>query len=810
MLSAVATPADIRYLAFDSRTLSQIRHTLFLAIEGEIHDGHQYLADCYQKGIRAFLVSQEIPVDVFPEAHFIRVPNTLQALQQLAAYKRKMLTAPIWAITGSNGKTIVKEWLFQLLQQDHKIGRSPKSYNSQLGVPLSLWELPVDLDLGLIEAGISQRGEMAKLRDMVQANWGIFTNLGQAHDAGFRSRKEKLLEKLKLFEPCETIFYGADQPLVKANIQALFPDKELLAWGFDPAADLSILAVQYQEDQSIIKATFRGKAVSLTIPFKDEASLHNGCLCWLILLRLGYQQTDIAARISNLEPIAMRLEIRKAIQGCTVINDAYNNDLTGLSIALSFLRAQTKQTKKTLILSDIPQANRHPQELYREVAQLLSPYEINRFIGIGQAIEWIKAYLPEYTITHFYPDTSAFLAHFPFSSLQNEAILLKGARVFQFERIASRLASKNHLTQLEINLSALTNNLRVYRELVQKGTKLLAMVKAAGYGSGALEVANLLDFYQIDYLGVAYVDEGVALRKAGIERPILVLNVAPNSFGALIRYALEPEIYDLGQLQQLVDFVAQSDHPTIGVHLKLETGMHRLGFGEDDLPALVKLLQANPHIQIKSIFSHLAASEMPSEDAYSHEQAQLFTRFYQVISTGLGQKNIPRHLLNSGGIVRFPEYHFEMVRLGIGLYGIDSANQVQEQLEIVFRFKSTVSQIKKVKAGDTVGYSRQGILQKDGTIATIAVGYSDGLPRSLGNGKGEVVLYGQRAPIVGNICMDMCMVDISHLPQVKAGDEVELFGRELSVQEFAKKQGTIPYEVFTSISSRVPRVYVQE
>ncbi|MEM1218610.1 MAG: bifunctional UDP-N-acetylmuramoyl-tripeptide:D-alanyl-D-alanine ligase/alanine racemase [Bacteroidota bacterium] len=800
----------IKHLAFDSRKLDRTEHTLFLAIEGEVHDGHQYLGDCYRKGIRTFLVSRSVHPGDYPEAHFIRVNHALEALQTLATAKRARLKVPIWAITGSNGKTIVKEWLFQLLQKDRQIGRSPKSYNSQLGVPLSLWSLPDTMELGIIEAGISRAGEMERLADMIRPNWGLLTNIGQAHDAGFSSRKGKLLEKMKLFTSCKTIFYGSDQPLVKAAIQEHFADRECLSWGYDTEADLQIMAVQYKAPQTTIKAVYQGESLTMHLPLSDEASFKNACLCWLVMIRLGYSHAEIQDRVANLEAIGMRLEMREAIQGCTLINDAYNNDLTGLTIALHFLRAQTTQEHKTLILSDIPQSDQKPQELYRDVARLLSPNNITRLIGIGQSIEWIKQYIPEETQAHFYPDTQSFLAHFPFSSLQNEAILLKGARAFTFERIATRLAKQNHSTQLEINLNALAHNVRVYQEKLPKGTKLMAMVKAAGYGSGALEVASLLDFCQVDYLGVAYVDEGVTLRKSGIDRPIMVLNVSPNSFDALIRHKLEPEIYSLNQLRQLISHLRYYPEQRVSIHLKIETGMHRLGFVETEISTLLDLLRQSSQVQVASAFSHLAASETATEDAYTHRQAQIFLEQHQRLVKGLNRIQIPRHLVNSSGIIRFPEYHFEMVRLGIGLYGIDGSQEVQSNLETVFRFKTTISQIKEVRAGDTVGYSRMGRVQENGRIATIAVGYADGLARRLGNGQGSVWIRGQRAPIIGNVCMDMCMVDVGHIRSVHPGDEVEIFGSNISVQEFAEHMGTIPYEVFTSISARVPRVYVQE
>ncbi|MEO1713170.1 MAG: alanine racemase [Bacteroidota bacterium] len=601
-----------------------------------------------------------------------------------------------------------------------------------------------------------------------------------------------------------------DQPLVKAAIREHFADRECLSWGYDNDADLQIMAVLYKAPQTMVKAYYQGDSLTLSLPLSDEASLKNACLCWLVLLRLGYSHAEIQARMSRLEAIGMRLEMREAIQGCTLINDAYNNDLTGLTIALHFLRTQTKQEQKTLILSDIPQSDQKPQELYRDVARLLSPNGITRLVGIGQSIEWIKQFLPEETQAHFYPDTPSFLNHFPFSSLQNEAILLKGARSFAFEQIATRLARQNHLTQLEINLNALAHNVRVYQEKLQKGTKLMAMVKAAGYGSGALEVASLLDFCQVDYLGVAYVDEGVALRKSGIDRPIMVLNVSPNSFDALIRHKLEPEIYSLAQLRQLISHLSHFPDQEVAIHLKIETGMNRLGFVETEIPTLLDLLRKSPQIKVASAFSHLAASEMAEEDAYTHQQAKTFLEQHRRLLKGLNRLEIPRHLVNSSGIIRFPEYHFEMVRLGIGLYGIDSSQEVQANLENVFRFKTTISQIKEVRAGDTVGYSRMGHIKENGRIATIAVGYADGLARILGNGQGSVWIRGHRAPIIGNVCMDMCMVEVGHIPSVQPGDEVEIFGSHISVQEFAERMGTIPYEVFTSISGRVPRVYVQE
>jgi Alr-MurF fusion protein len=837
--------AQIAHLLLDSRQVLFAKSALFFAIPGEHHDGHDYLAQAYQDGVRNFVVSRKIgthhnsqeeawpkptpdpkaraeQLSIFPDANIILVEDSLLALQQLAAFHRQQFDLLGIAITGSNGKTIVKELLFQLLRHRFKIVRSPKSYNSQVGVPLSVWQIEAEHELGIFEAGISQVGEMEKLAPIIDARVGLFTNIGPAHAEGFSSVEEKLAEKLALFKNCKSIVYCRDNKVVDKAIQKLVAasNKVSFTWSKTTAADLQIQSIQSKEAHTLIVALYKGVEISLQVPFLDEVYIENAIHCWAMALHLGLSAAYCYEHAKHLEPVEMRLQLKDGINDCSVINDSYNADLGALQIALQFLARQQQQKKRTLILSDILQSGQAEDKLYEEVARLLREQKINRFIGIGDSIPAIAAFLPKGMTSEFYNNTATFLAKFDPALFRQEIILLKGARHFEFEKIANRLSQKVHRTVLEINLNAISHNLHVYSRFLEAGTKMMVMVKASAYGSGSVEVARLLAFNKVDYLSVAYADEGISLRKAGIDLPIMVLNPEEGSLEETLRYGLEPEVYSLGLLKALValvitkrNFHQKENHPDQSfeqtpIHLKLDTGMNRLGFREEDLTEVITILQQQPQLKVQSVFSHLAASEAEEHDAFTLSQIERFDQMYSLLTEALGYRPM-RHILNSGGIIRFPERHMEMVRLGIGLYGLDSSQQIQDQLQVVLTLKASISQIKTVKAGETIGYSRKGVAIKDMRIATISIGYADGLLRAAGNGKHQVNIRGQLAPIIGNVCMDMCMVDVSHVAEAREGDEVVIFGERPTVTDLAKAMGTIGYEVFTGVSGRVRRVYLE-
>ena len=818
-----ASPATpVEQLLIDSRQVTAPGVSLFFALPGQRHDGHRYLGDAYRKGVRQFVVSRSIEGQVLPEANVLHVPDTLVALQTLAAAHRARFRIPVVGIAGSNGKTIVKEWLYQLLAPDFNIVRSPKSYNSQVGVPLSVWQLQPAHTLALFEAGISQPAEMARLAKIIQPTIGIFTTIGPAHREGFSSKLEKLAEKMRLFDTAGVLVYCADQTEIAGAalewVKKPMPDTTSLRRTFcwsktGQPADLQIVDIELQSNGSTKitvqispDSAFRIPYSAFYIPFQDAASIENAIHCWAVAHWLQLPVENIASRMAHLEPVEMRLEMKSAIHHSTLINDAYNNDLASLRIALAFAAQQARNRRLTLVLSDILQGGRHTEKMYREVAALILERKVGRLIGIGTEVSHLRDQLPKDFDSTFYPDTASFLDNLAAHPFQEELILLKGARPFAFERIARRLEHKAHQTMLEVNLTAMVHNLNVYNRLLGPGVKMMVMVKAAGYGSGAAEVAKLLEFHQVDYLGVAYADEGIELRQAGVTLPILVLNPEPATFDVLYRHRLEPEVYSLAQLNELVRFAESGKSLTI--HLKLDTGMHRLGFEPADIPLLLQQLQAHTQLRVQSVFSHLAASDAVAHDAFTRQQATAFSTMYNDIKTALGYAPL-RHLVNTGGIHRWPELHFDMVRLGIGLYGVD-ASGLQEQLRVVNTLKATVSQIKTVEVGQTVGYNRNGPVLRPTRIATISIGYADGLLRLAGNGRCAVVIRGGNAPIIGNVCMDMTMVDVTDIPAVREGDEVEIFGEKQPVQTLAECLQTIAYEVFTNISERVKRVYWQE
>lgn len=796
---------SIQHLLFDSRQVNFPSTSLFFAIAGERRDGHDFIQQLYTKGVRNFIVEKKLNTRSFAKANFVLVKKSIHALQQLATFHRNQFKLKSIGITGSNGKTIVKEWLLHFLQNDHQVVASPKSYNSQIGVPMSVFLIRKEHTLGIFEAGISTIDEMESCEKIIQPEVGIFTNIGDAHSEGFADIKEKLKEKLKLFKNCNTIIFCQDDPLVREQMKK-FSTKKLFAWSKKDKATLQITTTKKQKKQTIINGVFNKKKISITIPFTDEASIENAIHCWATLLFLKKKNNWIAQKIQQLRPIPMRLETKEGVNNCLIINDSYNADLTALKIALNHLEQQGQINQRTLIISDILQVDMNTKLLYQTIAHLIQDKNISKVIGIGQKIQTLRKYLPKKISTQFFKTTLDFLKKVQTTDFQNENILLKGARPFEFEKIANRLAKKNHNTILEIDLNALVLNLNVYNSFLNPKTKLMAMVKASAYGSGSVEVAKILALQKVDYLAVAYADEGVELRKAGVKLPILVLNPEEAIFEVLEKFKLEAEIYSLELLESFTQFFSNKKSK-IPIHLKLDTGMRRLGFEEKNLDKLINILKKNKHLKVQSIFSHLVGSEANEHDVFTKKQVKLFQRMYDKISTALNINPI-RHILNSSGINRFPQYQMDMVRLGIGLYGIDSSHSIQQQLQKVHTLKATISQIKNISKGQTVGYGRKGKAKKAMRIATISIGYADGLMRSAGNGKFSVLVQGKRADIVGNVCMDMCMIDITNIPEAGTGDEVIIFGDNPAVEELADAMGTIPYEIFPTISDRVKRVYL--
>ncbi len=797
------TDTPIIYLLLDSRKVIVARDSVFFAIKGSRHDGHQYIRTLYEKGVRNFILEAVAAVDPaqFPEATFWQVGNAVYALQKLAGYHRSQFSVPVIGVTGSNGKTIVKEWLALLLHKNFKIVKSPKSYNSQIGVPLSVWALNSSHSLGIFEAGISQPDEMQNLAAVIQPTLGIFTTIGPAHDEGFKSVEEKITEKLKLFAASELVFYRKDYAAVHTQLLTL--NYKTFNWSTKEKADLQVLSTAQLTEGLSVNLNYLGKSFGLIFPLSDEGSFENLMHCICVLLYFNLSTEEIQLRLNAIQPIAMRLELKEGVNGCQLIDDTYNNDFSGLSIAVNFLDQQKQRIKKTVILSDLLETGIEEEQLYKQLAEMFAHKGITRLVGIGETISRNRRCF-DFLPTSFFESTEAFLAQLNPKEYSNELILIKGARVFAFEKIIRLLQQKIHGTVLEINLDALAHNLNFYKSQLKEGTKVMAMVKAFAYGTGSFEIANLLQFHRADYLAVAYADEGVALRENGITLPIMVMNPSKESFAKLIHYELEPEIYSFKIAVDFFDFLRETKLSAT-IHLKLDTGMRRLGFEEKQLEALLELLSNTSFIRVASVFTHLAAADEAVHNDFTKEQLSSFNRMADSIEDALGYKTI-RHALNSAGIVRFPEAQMGMVRLGIGLYGVEASGLKQSELMTVGTLKTIISQIKKVSKGDSVGYSRKGLAASDTTIATIAIGYADGFDRGFGNGVGTVLINGKECPMIGNICMDMCMVDITGV-EASEGDEVIVFGEQLSIVNLAKKIGTIPYELLTGIGERVKRVF---
>ncbi|ELR72837.1 Alanine racemase [Fulvivirga imtechensis AK7] len=787
--------SEIKYLITDSRKSFFAAGGVFFAIKGERHDGHQYILSLYDQGVRQFVVEQDISLEKFKDANFMKVPSSLAALQALARFHRGQFGLIVVGITGSNGKTIIKEWLSQLIAPFKRTIKNPHSYNSQIGVPLSVWHIESRHEVGIFEAGISRPGEMERLEAIIKPSIGIFSNIGSAHDSGFSSITEKVKEKALLFKNTPIVIYCKDY----LEIDRVLYEKGF-TWGHHPGSNIRIENLQIRELDTNVLLKYEGKTLKYTLPFVDQASIENSLHCIAFMVYLGYDVDRIQEGLNQLLQVRMRLELKRAINNCYLVDDAYNNDLGGLQVALEFLSHQKQQVGRSIILSDILQSGLPEEALYQNVSDLLTAADIQKLIAIGPSLSRYKHLF--HMEARFYETTEEFLKKHDLNSFHREIILVKGARIFAFEHIVNALEEKIHGTQLEINLDALTSNLNFYRSKLKPDTRLMVMVKAFAYGSGSLEVANLLQFHRVDYLGVAYADEGVILRTNGIHLPIMVMNPSEDSFDKLLQYKLEPEVYNFNILNKLIRFL---NGRAVAVHIKLDTGMHRLGFEEGDIEQLVDILQQNKNIDVRSIFSHLAGSDEATHNEFSERQAQKFDAMSTQVINGAAIDPL-RHLLNSPGIIRFPAYHYDMVRLGIGLYGLEATNQQQDQLQSISRLKTIISQVKEVKKGETIGYGRRGVAENDMKLATIAIGYADGFSRAFSNGVGEVWLKGRRAPVIGNICMDMTMIDITGI-DAREGDEVEIFGEHLTIMEVARKINTIPYEILTNVSQRVKRVY---
>jgi Alr-MurF fusion protein len=784
-------------LLTDSRKAVVNEGAVFFAIRGDRHDGHQYILDLYDNGIRQFVVETAPPV-ALPQCNIIVVPSAINALQDIAQFHRKQFDIPVIGITGSNGKTIIKEWLFQMLSRWETIVKNPGSYNSQIGVPLSVWQLHKECTLGIFEAGISRTGEMERLERVIAPSYGILSNIGSAHDEGFSTRTEKAREKLKLFSNVKALVYCRDH----AMVHQLLEDLKIPAINWSVKESDSDVVIRHMGELTY-SVQWRGMHFPLTLPFADPASSENCFHAVTLMLILGYDGEKIQTGINTLRTVPMRLELKEGINNCQIIDDTYNNDLAGLEISLQFLSHQHQKKKKTLILSDILQSGMKDSDLVKKLEDLVMKYGVNRFIGIGKVLSHNEDFFPE--DSSFFTDTVDFLNNFDVDTLHQEVILVKGARTFAFEKIVHRLQRKVHGTVMEIDLGALVHNFNYIKASLKKSTKVMVMVKAFAYGSGSNEVANLLQYHQADYLGVAYADEGVDLRKNNISLPVMVMNPSPESFESIVSHNLEPEVYSFRLLTSLVRFLQGKN---CKIHIKIDTGMHRLGFELTDLENLSELLTKHRNLTVASIFSHLAGADDEQHDEFSAQQAETFLHCANFISSRLGYKPV-FHLLNSPGILRLPQFQFDMVRLGIGLYGIDPTGKLPDVMKPVATLKTVISQIKYIPAGESIGYGRRGRAEKDISIATIAIGYADGFSRAFSRGVGSVMLNGKKVPVIGNVCMDMTMIDITGV-EAKEGDEVEVFGKQLSIGEVAERIKTIPYEILTSTSERVKRIFVSE
>lgn len=791
-------------VSIDSRSLQNGSQTLFFALVGANNDAHLYIKNLIEKGIQNFVVTH-IPDDSVGKANFLVVENTLVALQQFAGYYRGLFDFPVIGLTGSNGKTIVKEWLNFLLSPDYNVIRSPKSYNSQVGVPLSVVAINDKHNFGIFEAGISTVSEMEKLEKIIRPTIGILTSIGSAHDEGFRNLEEKIREKLLLFKDSKVVICQKSEIIDTKLFSFESGNQVAFSWSFKDATADVFVAKRTVFDKTVLQIRHAKENFEVEIPFQDAASVENAISCLMVLLYLKYDVTIIQNRMKLLYPVEMRLKVKNGINNCKIIDDSYSSDFQSLKIALDFLESQKQYKKKTVIFSDIFQSGLSNEELYSKVAELIISNKISRVIAVG---ETISAFKEKFTNCITYKNSAELIADFDDLIFSNETILIKGARTFQFEEIVSLLEEKTHETVLEINLNAISHNLNFFKSKLKPATKMMVMVKAFGYGNGGFEIAKLLEHHKVDYLGVAFADEGISLKNLGIHLPIMVLNPENTSFPAIIQHQLEPEIYSLKGLRAFLKIAEQKKLKHFPIHIKLDTGMHRLGFEANTLDELIADLRGNQTIQVKSILSHMATSDDLKHKDFALSQIDLFEKLSSKLMTELQIKPI-RHILNTSGISNYPDSQYDMVRLGIGLYGVSNDDEEQKYLENVGTLKSIISQIRTISAGDSVGYGRRFMAEKPTKIATIPIGYADGISRGWGNGVGFVTIRNEKAPIIGSICMDMLMVDVSGI-DCKEGDAAVIFGESPTVNYIAQKLDTIPYEILTSISQRVKRVFYRE
>jgi Alr-MurF fusion protein len=790
-----ADDRQINTLCVDSRKATEDGGTLFFAIKGDRNDGHDYLRSLHKIGVRQFVV-ERAPKDLklFTDSNIILVRSSIEALQSIANFHRSQFLIPVIGITGSNGKTIVKEWLFQILSKDRSVVKNPGSYNSQIGVPLSVWQMRAHHQLGIFEAGISRPDEMKNLEKVIKPTIGIFTNIGSAHSEGFPNIETKIKEKLKLFEHVDYLIYCSDHE----SLQSIISESGIRTFAWGSVGNPNVL-VKITGTQCDLR--YNNESYTFQLYSADKASQENCLHCVALMLSLNYSFPEIQERLRELRSIPMRMELKEGINQCQIIDDTYNNDLGGLEIALQFLSHQHQKKKKRVILSDILESGLDEAELVQRISLLISRSNIQLFIGIGPVLSGYKSFFSP--SSRFYSSTDEFLKTFDFDELNNEIILVKGARTFAFEKIVNHIQRKVHGTVMEIDLDSVIHNLNYFKSLLKPSTKIMVMVKAFGYGSGSIEIANILQYHKVSYLGVAYADEGVDLRRNNIRIPIMVMNPSEDSFDSIFTYDLEPEVYSMRIFNALLRFL---EGRPCKIHLKLDTGMHRLGFEEAEISEVIDLLKSNANITVASIFSHLAGADESTHDNFSQDQFSRFTSWAERISGSIGYKPL-YHVLNSPGILRLGHLQLDMVRLGIGLYGVDPTNEGFRELRPVATLKTLVSQVKHIKKGETIGYGRRGHAEKDSTIATIAVGYADGFSRAFSRGVGEVLIRGKKAKVIGNVCMDMTMIDVTGL-NVMEGDEVILFGKDFPIQEIASRINTIPYEILTNTSERVKRIFI--
>lgn len=799
--SALVKDANIAHLLTDSRKLIFPASSLFFALQTESQDGHKYIAELVKKGVFNFVVNRQFEHTQYRGINFLVVENVLAALHLIASKHRNHYEYPVIGITGSNGKTIVKEWMAQIMANQFNVVRSPRSYNSQIGVPLSVWEMSEHYNFGIFEAGISQKNEMDALEKIIQPTIGVLTNIGSAHEQGFMSIEEKLSEKVKLFTHAKVVIV----PFELANRLPIIPNQKMITWGKQEGAHLHLLSERISNGKTMITGSFYTMPFSIEMPFVDRVSIQNVIICLTTLLHIGLDLETIQLGVNQLRHLEMRMQIKKGLNHCQLLNDSYSNDLHSLVLTLDYAKQQSGNLPITLILSDFSQTY---ASAFEELVSVLLAYPIRKLYAIGPKL--FDILLKDQRLKEkgcelsFFENTDSFLSTLDTTCFKEELIVLKGARKFKFEKINTVLQLQLHQTQMEVNLTALANNYKLLKSTVGPRVKVMAMVKAFGYGSGSVEVASVLQFHHADYLAVAYVDEGVELRRAGIHLPIMVMNVDATAFDSLVQYHLEPELYSLSLTNDFLSYIQQQGLHNFPVHLKLNTGMNRLGFDKDQIPLLCELLNHQQHIKVQSIFSHLSASGQDEFKLFTLSQLDTFNTFSAQIETTLGYETI-KHIANSGAIFTHPNFHLDMVRMGIALYGIGV-----NRAENVVQLKTTIAQIRKVSTHETVGYSRSGVLKRDSVIATVRLGYADGYSRKLGRNKGAMWVNGQLAPIVGDVCMDMTMIDITDIPGVQEADEVEVFGVHLPIEKVAAWAETIPYEILTSIGQRVKRVYLQD